>query len=197
VSKDIEVTICDAENICDDVRVKQGFVPDDHVPMALVRAVNAACAQLGIDPPGELFAQASSAETAMLRASLGELTEQSAMITQALADTGFPGRVSTGSMLTAIADMRHQALVGRALGPEFAPVLKEARRAFDAVNTGEPVREPQVVLLLDAARALGSLLAQLRRIDPEPVGNGDGSTTATVTEAVKIGTTATAPGVAR
>jgi hypothetical protein len=191
VSKDIEVVIRDAENVCELARIEQGYVPDDHVAMALVRAVNAACVQLGIEPPGALFAQSGSSETAALRKSVGGLTEQSAMITQALAGAGFQGRVSTGSMLDAIADMRHQALVARALGPDFTSALKEARRAFDAVNTGEPVREPQVVLLLNAARALGSLLAQLRRIDPEPVDNGDGSTTVTLTEAVEIGT---APG---
>lgn len=204
--KDIEVSIADAENICDSAKVEQGYVPDDHVAMALVRAVNAACTQLGIETPGALFAQASSHETAALRATLGGLTEQSAMITQALADAGFPGRVSTGSMLTAIADLRHQGRMAGALDDYFPEALADARKSYEAAEVvrrdlgphnsagvPNPPDPDQVTVLLAAVISLGHLLYRLRRINPEPVANADGSTTVTLTEAVEIGTPETAP----
>lgn len=194
MTRDLEVQVADSEAQGATVRIVHDYVPDDHVAMALVRAVNAACVQLGITPPGELFAQ-SSGEVLALRQKTGELIEQSAMITQALAEAGFEGRFDTGSMLTAIADLRHQGRVGGALGDGFPEALRVARESYNEVLTdlARPSEPAQVTELRAAALALGNLLAELRKIDPEPVRNSDGSTTVTLTEPVEIGTPEVSP----
>lgn len=199
MSKDIEVVIRDAENVCELARIEQGYVPDDHVAMALVRAVNNACVQVGMEPPGEQFARTSGA---LADAQDHVARSQLATINTVLERMGYEWRGSSG-VIDALGRLDKEAHVARALGPNFVPRLARAREvaqtarqvgehvdAVGAPNTGPS----EVAVLMRAASALLDLLWELRGIEPEPVDNGDGSTTVTLTEAVEIGTTATAPG---
>jgi hypothetical protein len=206
VSKDIEVVIRDADNVCELARIEQGYVPDDHVAMALVRAVNGGCVQLGIEPPAELFARAAeAARPAEVTKVQGHIARaQVETINRALAELGYGGEGAIG-VIDVIAKLEQRAHVARMLGPDFAPALRLARevyplavavdRALDARESpGQPkaMEHSQLSALRNAVDVLGQLLNQLRRIDPEPVDNGDGTTTVTLTEAVEIGTPATA-----
>lgn len=202
MSKDIEVIIREAENVCELARVEQGFVPDDHVAMALVRAANAACTQLGIESPGTLFAEVSGA---LRNAQDTNARAQLVTIDRTLEHLGYSGTGSFG-VSQMVADLTAKARVGRALGDGFSEALAEARDAYDrAALTGRelnareragdqrPIEPERAEVFREAANALGHLLAEMRRINPRPERNGDGSTTITLTEPVEIGTPATAP----
>jgi hypothetical protein len=202
--KDIRIEVADSEASGPTVRLEHDYVPDGHVAMALVRAVNGACTQLGTEPPAELFARAAEAarppEPTRVQALIARA--QIETINRALAELGYGGEGAIG-VIDAIAKLEERARVAQALGDGFAGALAHARNCYELALTGlakpesaEATRNPDpayVRVFRDAALALGHLLAELRKIDPEPVDNGDGTTTVTLTEAVEIGTNATAP----
>jgi hypothetical protein len=207
MSRDLEVQVADSEAQGATVRIVHDYVPDDHVAMALVRAVNAACVQLGITPPGELFARAAEQpprpEPTRVQAHIARA--QIETINRTLTELGYTGEGPLG-VIDVIAKLEGQAHVARALGPDFVPALRLARdgyplaeavgRALDARESpGQPkvVEHSQLSALRNAVDLLGQLLNQLRNIEPEPVRNGDGSTTVTLTEAVEIGTPEVSP----
>jgi len=204
MSKDIEVRveICDSDNICELAEVKQGYLDENHVAMALVRAVNGACAQLGIEAPGPLFAQA--AEQTPRPPIIDHVARmQMHTINETLTRMGYEHDGGAFAVLGVVGKLEGQARVARALGPDFAVTLKAARERYqtarligdhaDQVGVGA-LKPSEITSLLRAVATLGDLLFQMRAIEPEPVTNGDGSTTVTLTESVEIGTPATAPG---
>lgn len=199
MSKDIEVVIRDADNVSELARIEQGYVPDDHVAMALVRAVNNACVQVGMEPPGERFVQAAEQRPRLIDT---VARAQMNTINNTLTRMGYEHDGGALAVLDVVGKLEQQARVARALGDRFAPALAEAREHYRVARMlGEhydsveaPTLKPgEILTLFRAISTLGSLLFELRGIEPEPVENGDGSTTVTLTEAVTIGTPETAP----
>lgn len=226
MSRDLEVQVADSEAQGATVRIVHDYVPDDHVAMALVRAVNAACVQLGITPPGVLFAQAAApapapgtyaaagteadpdgekwADTATGKRGFidYEARAQMNMINNALTRMGYEHNGGPLAVLDVVMQLESHARVARALGPDFAYTLKVARERYqvarlvgdhlDQVGV-DAVKTADISSLLRAVVTLGDLLFQMRGIEPEPVDNGNGTTTHTLTEAVEIGTPEVSP----
>lgn len=196
--KDIEITIRESHAPGEGVAIQENGLDPEHVAMALVRAVTAACTQLGADSPAQQF---RAAEDGVAR--LREVREgpELAAINNTLTAHGFGGYQGAAGVSAILGHLVAQARVGAALSPEFAGVLAHARAAFrisslagrdldahDSAGIAKTAEPGQVAALVRGVQALGELLRTMRAIDPEQVLNDNGSTTITLTEPVPIGT---------
>lgn len=201
--RNIEVTV---RNEAYDIEacIQVDAVEDNGVGMALMRTVAAACVTVGEPIPEDQYRRVT-----------GIYPPESARvdypeIVAILNEYGYPATRNTvgPSVRVALADLKakldaanHGSLMLAALGPKFAETLAQAREAYalgalagrhlddqEFVSNAEAKpTDGQVRALRTATSALGSLLYEMNKVEPQPVGNADGSTTVAVSQAVPIG----------
>lgn len=184
MTKHVKVSIIDGEDFTEDSVVEIHDLDETGIPMALMRAVAALCVTAGLPTPAQEFQ----------RVAVG--TENVARLTEELAkaDGGVRG------LLEVIQKQANAALpaykLASAIGPRFVETLALTREAHRAVSIADSDIKSLTNDSGDYRRALtrlygavGNLLHELRRIEPEDRPGSRGGTTVTLTEAVDLGAT--------